>query len=376
MKIQQHSAIRKMSKVSLEKLLSSMTKKELLEIAKLHHMSGYSSCKKEELAYKIKDILKESEEIKTISLLLGDQDEEFLTKLKERPSFEPSSKVFLPSGISRLISFGYARIDQKGNLEIAEEFLQIQEKQKDESIIQKRRRKSFLLDCITAGEILYGVFPNLVLVKMFNRNSKEMGIEEVLQEDQVEIEVQNLPKELLPVEYEHGKYISKELLTPPTYVNLERSQKEGEFYIPTVKEIYELLNIGYLKTSSYRELLQFFREHLLLESKEKSRVEELGLKVLEGLLANKSMKFILQVIRDFGISLESKEQLEETAKKLNQVWNHTRMRKFRGFTPVEMVEIQSPGREIKENQKGQGKVYPNDPCPCGSGKKYKKCCGK
>lgn len=26
---------------------------------------------------------------------------------------------------------------------------------------------------------------------------------------------------------------------------------------------------------------------------------------------------------------------------------------------------------VKEN-----KIYPNDPCPCGSGKKYKKCCGK
>ena len=24
----------------------------------------------------------------------------------------------------------------------------------------------------------------------------------------------------------------------------------------------------------------------------------------------------------------------------------------------------------------EAKVYPNDPCPCGSGKKYKKCCGK
>ena len=22
------------------------------------------------------------------------------------------------------------------------------------------------------------------------------------------------------------------------------------------------------------------------------------------------------------------------------------------------------------------RIYPNDPCPCGSGKKYKKCCGK
>lgn len=24
---------------------------------------------------------------------------------------------------------------------------------------------------------------------------------------------------------------------------------------------------------------------------------------------------------------------------------------------------------------GASKVYPNDTCPCGSGKKYKKCCG-
>ncbi len=35
----------------------------------------------------------------------------------------------------------------------------------------------------------------------------------------------------------------------------------------------------------------------------------------------------------------------------------------------------------KEQKKSQTivkapKVYPNDPCPCGSGKKYKKCCGK
>lgn len=26
--------------------------------------------------------------------------------------------------------------------------------------------------------------------------------------------------------------------------------------------------------------------------------------------------------------------------------------------------------------KTERKIYPNDPCPCSSGKKYKKCCGK
>ena len=40
-------------------------------------------------------------------------------------------------------------------------------------------------------------------------------------------------------------------------------------------------------------------------------------------------------------------------------------------------------KELYKEQKASGrvrretkKVYPNDPCPCGTGKKYKKCCGK
>ena len=27
-------------------------------------------------------------------------------------------------------------------------------------------------------------------------------------------------------------------------------------------------------------------------------------------------------------------------------------------------------------KRSKAKIYPNDPCPCGSGKKYKQCCGK
>ena len=45
--------------------------------------------------------------------------------------------------------------------------------------------------------------------------------------------------------------------------------------------------------------------------------------------------------------------------------------------------IEEPRRkELYKEQKlsttvvKEDKVYPNDPCPCGSGKKYKKCCGK
>ena len=30
----------------------------------------------------------------------------------------------------------------------------------------------------------------------------------------------------------------------------------------------------------------------------------------------------------------------------------------------------------KPIMRATSKVYPNDPCPCGSGKKYKNCCGR
>ena len=39
-------------------------------------------------------------------------------------------------------------------------------------------------------------------------------------------------------------------------------------------------------------------------------------------------------------------------------------------------------KELYKQQKASGtirkekKIFPNDPCPCGSGKKYKKCCGR
>lgn len=50
-----------------------------------------------------------------------------------------------------------------------------------------------------------------------------------------------------------------------------------------------------------------------------------------------------------------------------------------GYNRAELMQLaetiyQKRVQEITE--KGKKKIYPNDLCPCGSGKKYKKCCGK
>jgi preprotein translocase subunit SecA len=50
---------------------------------------------------------------------------------------------------------------------------------------------------------------------------------------------------------------------------------------------------------------------------------------------------------------------------------------------IEREEVAKPIGTNKDDTVQQGpkkrsedKVYPNDPCPCGSGKKYKHCCGR
>ena len=48
----------------------------------------------------------------------------------------------------------------------------------------------------------------------------------------------------------------------------------------------------------------------------------------------------------------------------------------------ELYKEQKLSKTVYKEQKASGtirkgkKIFPNDPCPCGSGKKYKKCCGK
>lgn len=68
-----------------------------------------------------------------------------------------------------------------------------------------------------------------------------------------------------------------------------------------------------------------------------------------------------------GIENESKwyrQQLDKFEESIRK-WETDEDELFDEFTMPKQIPV------VKEK-----KIYPNDPCPCGSGKKYKKCCGK
>lgn len=72
------------------------------------------------------------------------------------------------------------------------------------------------------------------------------------------------------------------------------------------------------------------------------------------------------------------KQVNEYMQVVMKIANTTRLWENRGHTPDELFQMESPNLKplTPLTVIDGGKVGRNDPCTCGSGKKYKKCCGK
>ena len=73
--------------------------------------------------------------------------------------------------------------------------------------------------------------------------------------------------------------------------------------------------------------------------------------------------YTLADILDAGIADASGRKLLSA---LNNVFSHAALLLNRGYTAAEAMRLKQ--KKVK--------IYPNSPCPCGSGKKYKNCCGR
>ncbi len=86
----------------------------------------------------------------------------------------------------------------------------------------------------------------------------------------------------------------------------------------------------------------------------------------------KIMADFLVFCREKGVDLSGGNLNDPRIEKLQKEWLLTPRDAFDGKTPSAML-----AREKVETVRRQSpRVGRNDPCPCGSGKKFKKCCGR
>ena len=76
-------------------------------------------------------------------------------------------------------------------------------------------------------------------------------------------------------------------------------------------------------------------------------------------------------LEEFNVLFDSDEDAQIFIDMIAKLSNNTRLKSNRGHTPLEISKLKSNLTSQTHKQIGR-----NDLCPCGSGKKYKKCCGK
>ena len=93
----------------------------------------------------------------------------------------------------------------------------------------------------------------------------------------------------------------------------------------------------------------------------------------------KVMSDFLLFCQEKGVEIDEGAMDDPRTQDLQNEWKSSPRDAFDGKTPAEMLEG-SPGgfipEKVKTFRREDPRVGRNDPCPCGSGKKYKKCCGR
>jgi hypothetical protein len=76
------------------------------------------------------------------------------------------------------------------------------------------------------------------------------------------------------------------------------------------------------------------------------------------------------------LEVDSMETVQELADRMVNLLNNTRKWDLKGYAPIELREKTKAMPEKVVSIQSKQKLSRNEPCPCCSGKKYKKCCGK
>ena len=413
----------------LREYLTKYTKEELLDQARSFEIRKCSGLRKADLIDTIVDTFCTEEMLRSRLACLTKEQMDLFRKACISPTAVSVNEVVDAMKLYRYW-IGYFE-EPTDRFCVFEDVAVAFSKVDDESFRRKQCRKGWMVKCIHFFIQYYGIAPIEVIYEMYRQKVK-CSIDEMIEMlwempvDIVEsclftmdrIGMKGWSKEN-PLYSEKGIFVHLQLFEDEEFDYLLRQQKDKDFYIPSAQQIDEICRIGYEASSSeYKKLESFFIKKLRLPYEQ---AVTWCLQVWANSYEGESPLKIINKMTEANIEFEEK-MINELLELVMAAHNNTRMKENRGYKPSEMArkmpidkmptivpasskaaailmdaapQLQAMGVPVdlngntdviyttmfprglsEEPIRVEKKIYPNDPCPCGSGKKYKKCCGK
>lgn len=345
---------------TLAALLEKMTKDELVKVAKKYDVKGITSLKKAEVVERIREVI-----IKNVDLMINSLEETSIKFLQELINYGGVKKyqcdLLINSNFLRNRGIVFtASINGELYVILPEELRVLLKEKITKDVMAASREKSDLIKAIAGSTYYYGVVSysaiREILESTFNTEvtdekikelvliGEELGYDYVIEEDGLcHIDVENSNK-IVKLQKKNKKNICK--FDKKTLI------KAG---VPDFMEEHK----------SGKNLQRALREMFIIDKEIlKDEMDSFTISIKNEMPMEKSINLFLD-----AYEIDNEEEKNIFAYELEHLAKSIKRWSLNGYSENEITKLEQ--RVVNEVKIGR-----NDPCLCGSKKKYKKCCGR
>lgn len=344
---------------SLEYHLNRMTKDELVKIGSKYGVRGITSLKKADAVAKVKEGI-----INNIDRVLELLDEDAIEYIDELISLDGVKKYTC----NELINANYFRnrglmftgiSEETLNVILPEEVYQIIKDKLDGKLREKARKNSEIINLFAGMIYFYGVlsidkFKSLV-TEYIEYSLKDINVEAII-EDGVELG--------FDYQINSGLGYHIDVDDEVEILSLQQKEKGVEYYKFDKKALLKASSPDFIEENKQASKLEKVIGQLFVIDKNilKEEVDSFSIAIKNELPLEDAINTFLE-----AYEIESENEKNIFTIELTKLAKSIKRWVLKGYTQVELDN---------KNKSNEEKVGRNNPCPCGSKKKYKKCCGR
>jgi uncharacterized protein YecA (UPF0149 family) len=365
--------------------LPMLTKYELDDIRKQLELNGMSSLKKAELAVELS--LAIPARLVRILSTFDRERYDLLEKIINNRGILPVDDDFPSYKIVSLrdngIVFPILKDRQKHLMvpvDVIDQFANI-----DHGKLQVQIRQNTEWIHLVHGMIYYyGVMPTSKMLEKIEGFSKDKV--DIRKYFDVIAAAEDYYQQIRILPYYSGGYIANDvILNAEGLIKKHKERADIEYYPFTKNQLMKAGEPGFIeKSSEMMMVLRFLSESYDLTAEDKDEIaDQIFYMINMDAQPGKLIEYLQSILE-----LPSFEFLQQLTAFVIEAYNNTRMWTLKGYTPTELRKEREkhlkpkPVHPLSQESSNvidldtRRKIGRNDPCSCGSGKKYKKCCGK
>ena len=363
-------AVRAGENISLKEALGQWTVTELRALASANSVKSPSRLRKEPLIDAVASALLEQDRMREVLLALEPADWGIFLRAAEVGIFHPK-KTDSGCGLA-LQNLGYLyRIREAGKESyiVPEEVRAVYRELIAEGFRAQKERADLIHAYAMAAVNLYGVISQEDLIRLFNtQNGKKITEEELFS-----VLIRHISLGCGYALWE--EYLVNDAFEANNYQDVPDLLKrigDKPRYIPPKQEFLKYADPDYYEQVPEAALM---RHYLLQDAElEPDLADEVLSELHFAIVLEAKPQQLLNILRDYEVPLPG-GHMQIVLDILFGMSNTTRLWSNNGLTPNELFE-RYERQHLRKLPSKAVKIGRNDPCPCGSGKKYKRCCGR